>query len=182
METDLLPLLASVLLPSPSDLYLETMTVDAPNKHITLEVTAMQAAPECPRCRTPSGRVHSHYMRTLADLPWAEVTICLHLHVRKCVCPNPDCPRRIFTERLPAVVAPWARRTLRLAAQQQHIGLALGGAPSERLSGELDCPAGRDTFLRLVRTTPTPDAPTPRCLGVDDWVRPVPSKQAAAWG
>jgi transposase len=169
METDLAPLLASVLLPSPSDLNLETMTVDAPNKHITLEVTAIQATPSCPRCHTPSNRIHSGYIRTLADLPWAETTVCLHLQVRKCFCSNPACPQRIFTERLPAVVAPWARRTQRLAEQQRHIALALAGAPSQRLSADLDCDASRDTFLRLVRTTPAPDTPTPRCLGVDDW-------------
>jgi len=37
------PLLASLLLRSPSDLYLESMIVDAPNWHMTLELTAMQA-------------------------------------------------------------------------------------------------------------------------------------------
>lgn len=169
METDMPPLRASLLLPSPIDLQLETMTVDAQNKHMTLDVTAMQATPACPRCHTPATRIHSTYMRTLADLPWAETTVCLHLWVRKCFCANPVCLQRIFTERLPAVVAPWARRTQRLAAPQRQIGLAVGGAPSERLSADLDCDASRDTFLRLVRTTSTPDPPTPRCLGVDDW-------------
>jgi transposase len=169
MEIDLAPLLASVLLPNTSDLNLETMTVDAHNKHLTLEVTAIQATPSCPRCHTPSNRIHSGYIRTLADLPWADASVCLHLQVRKCFCSNPACPQRIFTERLPTVVAPWARRTQRLAEQQRHIGLALGGAPSERLSADLDCDASRDTFLRLVRSTPAPDTPTPRCLGVDDW-------------
>ena len=182
MEPGLAQQLVSVLLPSPHDLHLETLSMDPHCKRLTLEVTTRQATPVCPRCHTPSNRIHSRYMRTLADLPWADVTICLQLHVRKCFCPNPDCSQRIFTERLPAVVAPWARRTQRLAEQQRQIGLALGGAASERLSGALDCCASRDTFLRLVRATPLPDAPAPRAIGIDDWVRPVPSKQAVAWG
>src|SRR5437588_13018738 len=37
------------------------------------------------------------------------------LRVRKFFCDHPACPRQIFTERLPTVAAPWARRTLRLA-------------------------------------------------------------------
>ena len=52
---------------------------------------------------------------TLADLPWAAYRVRLQLRVRKWFCRNPCCGRRIFTERLPTVAAPWARRTLRLA-------------------------------------------------------------------
>jgi transposase len=169
METSLPPLLVNLLLPSPIDLRLETIMIDTQNKHMTLEVTAIQATPACPCCHTPSDRVHSGYTRTVADLPWADVLVSLQLQVRKCFCRNPACSRRIFTERLPSVVAPWARRTQRLVAQQRQIGLALGGAASEQLSAALDCAASRDTFLRLVRATTPPAAPTPRCLGVDDW-------------
>jgi hypothetical protein len=169
METDLSPLLANLLLPSPIDLQLERRMIDLQNRRVTLAVTVVQAAPACPRCHTPSARVHSGYMRTVADLPWPPPTVSLQLQVRKCFCPNPACSQRIFTARLPTVVAPWARRTPRRTSQQRGIGLALGGAASERLRGALDCVASRDTFLPLVRTTPTADGPPPRGLGVDDW-------------
>src|SRR5690349_1513497 len=171
METNLTPHLASLLLPNPSELQVDTLTLDSDHKRLTLDVTTRQAMLACPRCHAPSERVHSHSIRTVTDLPWADVTICFHLHVRKCFCRNPDCSRRIFTERLPGLVAPWARRTQRLADQQRQIGLALGGAASERLSQALDRPAPRDTFLRLVRTTVPLDAPAPRAIGVDDWAR-----------
>jgi transposase len=123
----------------------------------------------CPGCAAESDRIHSHYGRTLVDLAWADIRVCLHLQVRKCFCCNRACTQQIFTERLPVVAAPWARRTQRLAEQQRALGLALGGAPGARLSNDLACDASRDTFLRLVRATLTPDAPTPRYLGVDDW-------------
>ncbi len=56
------------------------------------------------------------------------------MRVRKFFCLNANCKRRIFTERLTNVTAPWARRTLRLAQQFTTIGLALGGAAGVRLS------------------------------------------------
>jgi transposase len=126
--------------------------------------------PFCPRCRSGSSRVHSRYQRTVADLPWASINVCLHLEVRKCFCLDPACTQRIFSEHLPSVVAPWARRTQRLAEQQRAIGLALGGVPSQRLSEQLDCSASRDTFLRLVRAAPTTEMPVQRYVSVDDWV------------
>jgi transposase len=72
-------------------------------------------------------RIHSHYERTLADLPRAAYRVRLQLRVRKWFCRNRHCRRRIFTERLPTIAAPWARRTLRLAQRLVALGVALGG-------------------------------------------------------
>lgn len=72
---------------------------------------------------------------------------------------------------MPLIARPWARRTRRLAAQQQRIGVALGGAAGERLADDLDQPVSRDTLIRLVRRHELPQPPTPRILGVDDWAR-----------
>jgi len=82
-------------------------------------------------------RLHSRYERTLADLSWAGWTVRLELGVRKLFCDNSDCGRRIFTERLPGVVAPWARRTLRLSNRLTAVAVALGGSAGARLSREL---------------------------------------------
>src|SRR3954466_2331348 len=100
---------------------------------LVLEVTSTQAAPACLCCQAAAHRVHSTYTRTLLDLPWADVAIRLQLHVRKCFCLTAQCPRSIFTERLPQLAVPWARRTRRLAEQQRQIGVALGGAAGQRL-------------------------------------------------
>ena len=159
----------SLMLPSPDELRLDTLVLDVDHKLVTLEIASTQPVLVCPGCALQSGRVHSHYGRTLADLAWADIRVCLHLRARKCFCSNRACTQRVFTERLPGVAAPWARRTQRLAEQQRALGMALGGVPSARLGNALDRPASRDTFLRLVRATPTVDAPTPRYLGVDDW-------------
>src|SRR3954454_13017881 len=98
-----------------------------------LSLISQQPAPECPLCHVAARRLHSRYER--ADLPWAGWTVRLELGVRKLFCDNPDCGRRIFTERLPGVVAPWARRTLRLGKRLTTV--ALGGSAGARLSRDL---------------------------------------------
>jgi transposase len=82
----------------------------------------------------PSSSVHSRYQRHLTDLPWGTRPVRLQLTVRKFVCRNPRCRRRIFTERVPALAAAYARRTQRLATVLQAIGVALGGQAGARLT------------------------------------------------
>ncbi|WP_375781047.1 transposase family protein [Bradyrhizobium sp. ma5] len=72
----------------------------------------------CPCCGCQTGRVHSHYVRRLTDLPWQGQVVEIRLHARRFRCANPQCPRRIFTERLPATVRPKARRTTRPGESQ----------------------------------------------------------------
>ena len=128
-----------------------------------------QTSAPCPLCATPAQRIHSDYERTLADLPWAQYRVRLQLRVRKWFCRNRPCRRRIFTERLPTIAAPWARRTLRLAQRLVALGVALGGKAGVRLGHAWDVRVSRHTLLRLLRRQPERDAPTPRVLGVDDW-------------
>jgi transposase len=134
-----------------------------------LHVTSTQQVVPCPVCAVFTSRVHSRYTRTPADLPWGTARVRWQLRVRKFVCTNAQCPRRIFTERLPEVVAPWARRTRRLVAWLIAVGLALGGAAGMRLSRRLGCPLSRQTLLRLIRRLPLTGDRTPRVLGVDDF-------------
>ena len=108
-------------------LRLKACEIDDTIAQITLRVQATQTRAPCPLCATPARRIPSNYGRTLADLPWAQYRVCLQLRVRKWFCHNRACPRRIFTERLPTVAAPWARRTLRLAQRLVALGVALGG-------------------------------------------------------
>lgn len=138
---------------------------------LRLKMEAIQANALCPACVQPSTRVHSRYQRRLADLPWAQVAVTIDLHVRRFFCDNPACPRTIFTERLPTIAAPWARRTLRLARRQQQIGLVAGGSAGAALCHSLGCPAGVDLLLALLRQLKLPVSPTPRVLGVDDWAK-----------
>jgi transposase len=162
---DLLP----YLLPLDTSLQVTDLTIDDEAKLITIELQAIAASCPCPSCQQLAKRIHSHYQRSVVDLPWAGFVVRLHLHVRKFFCDNAACPCKVFAERLPALVAPSARRTLRLTEQQQHLGLAVGGNPSARLSGELGRSASRNTFLRLIERLPLPEPAAPQVVGIDDW-------------
>jgi transposase len=150
-------------------LRLEACDVDDTTAQITLRVQSTQTNAPCPLCATPARRIHSAYGRTLADLPWAQYRVCLQLRVRKWFCRNRACHRRIFTERLPTIAAPWARRTLRLAQRLVALGMALGGKAGVRLGHAWDLAVSRHTLLRGLRQQPAPAFPPPRVLGVDDF-------------
>jgi transposase len=132
-------------------------------------VTSTAGTATCPRCGTPSDRVHSHYRRTVADVPCPDRRLVLRLRVRRFRCIDPGCAQRIICERLPGFLSPHARSTTRLAGAHCAIGFALGGEAGSRLAGHLDMPTSPDTLLRRVKSCPAEPAPPPRCVGVDDW-------------
>src|SRR3989442_11106297 len=164
-----LPDVLACLLPDATLLHIEACEVDETAAQITLRVQSTQTSAPCPLCATPARRIHSDYGRTLADLPWAQSRVYLQLRVRTWLCRHRSCPRRIFTERLPTVAAPWARRTLRLAQRLVALGLALGGRAGMCLSHAWSLAVSRNTLLRLLRRPLLPALPTPRVLGVDDF-------------
>src|SRR5258708_5079176 len=101
----------------------------------------------CPLCQCCSQSIHSRYTRVVADLPWAGWGVRLELHVRRFFCQNQECKRRIFTERLPGVVAPSARRTTRLTDLLTLIGFALGGEAGNCLVERMGLEASPETRL-----------------------------------
>ncbi len=148
------------------------LTVDrvvTAHDRVVVAVRARAAASPCPLCQGRSRRVHSRYVRRLGDLPWQGRIGQLDLQVRRFRCSVPECPRRVFAERLPAVALPRVRRTTRLAEAQQRIALTAGGEAGARLASRLAMPVSGDTLLRLIRTAPLPVTPTPRVIGIDDW-------------
>jgi len=157
----------ATLLPDTDALHLEELVADA--DAITVVVITRGDAACCPDCGVPSARLHSRKRRRLADLPWQGLAVCLDLQLRRFYCPTPTCARRTFTERVPTVVAPHARRTTRLATVFAAIAFALGGEPGARLLAALGLAASPDTLLRTIHAAPLPAASTPRILRVDDW-------------
>jgi len=138
---------------------------------ITLFVSSAQAIVNCPSCQTVTSKVHSRYERAAADLPWEGIPVRLSLQVRKFFCPNSECHRRIFCERLPEVVARYAHRTDRLNEAFSSIGFALGGRPGAKAATKLGMQTGADSILRRVRNAVArpSDEMKVRALGVDDW-------------
>jgi transposase len=155
------------LLPKVPGLRLEHTFIDVDAVSLTLASTSLPAA--CPLCGHPTARLHSHYRRTLADLPWSGRRVRLLLRVRRFRCSKNGCPRRIFTERLPSLVEPYARKTTRLHEVLKLVGFALGGEAGARLIRRLGMTASPTTLLRYVRSAATAFHPAPEVLGVDDF-------------
>jgi transposase len=155
------------ILPDPGRLHL--LQLCAEGSTITALVAPQAAASACPLCGRSSAHIHSHYRRSVADVPWHGVAMHLALCVRRFFCDNAACRRHIFTERLPGIVAPYARRTQRLEAWFSAVGFALGGEAGARLLRALGLVASPDTLLARIRATPLPPAAPPRILAVDDW-------------
>src|SRR5258706_12638814 len=104
---------------------LDELEVDAEMITIQTHVEASEAA--CPICQTLAQRVHSHYRRTLRDVPCGTKALRLVVQVRRFFCDNQDCPRKIFAERLAALTEVKARMTTRFVRGLAEVGFALGG-------------------------------------------------------
>jgi transposase len=157
----------TTLLSSTPAVRLDQVTVEQDTVRLQLTATAPHA--RCPCCAVPSSSVHSCYQRHLTDLPWGVHLVRIQLTVRKFVCRNATCLRRICTERLPDLVAPSARKTQRLTTVLRGISLALGGQAGARLAARLRLPTSPSTLLRLVQTAPMPRTPVVQAVGVDEW-------------
>jgi transposase len=161
--------IAATLVPQGAGLRLEH--IDRIDRTIDVTLTSITPSARCPHCGQPSWRIRGRYQRTLADLPWSGLTVRLSLTVRKFACDLPTCRQRIFTERLPTVTVPYARRTNRLTDILRAIAFTSGGEAGHRLLDRLHMPASASTLLRVIGRTPMPDPGTPRVLSIDDWAR-----------
>jgi len=161
-----MPLLTKVF---PQLKYFHLDDIDITGDTLSIFGTAKRASARCPVCGRRSRSVHSWYARTVSDLPVSRRVVVLHLRVRRFFCRVPSCPRRIFTERLPTLVAPHGRWSQGLRGTVQQIGFALGGEAGARLAQILGMRTSPDTLLNLIRATPLPTVDDVRLLGLDEW-------------
>src|SRR5581483_7189358 len=75
----------------------------------------------------------------------------------------------IFTERLPHLLRPYARRTAHAHAVVQAVALAVGGEAGARLLARLRLRLSAATVRRLIRRVAIPRTAPPRVIGVDDF-------------
>jgi transposase len=158
---------ARTVLPAPK--LLDLIGVRTTENDITLAARTSSRVARCPVCGARSARVHSHYTRTLADLPWQGVPVTVRLRLRRFFCEQKTCNRVIFAERLPGLAAHYARRTERLDGWFTHVSFALGGEAGSRLLKDLGVMVCADTLLNHIRSTHLQDHETPRVLSVDDF-------------
>ena len=129
----------------------------------------------CPGCGARSKSRHSTYWRTLRDLSAQGAPLVINARLGRWRCRNQLSDRRIFTERVPSLASPFARRTVRLSEIVRLIGHNAGGRPSERLMKRLGMPVSDTTILAGLRKYAGARSETGslassvRVAGVDDW-------------
>ncbi|HEY7415894.1 MAG TPA: ISL3 family transposase, partial [Ktedonobacteraceae bacterium] len=136
---------------------------------LMVQVASHALTARCPLCQQVSERIHDRYVRTVADVPCGGRRVMLELTVRKFVCSTPTCPRKVFTERLPELVQPYARMTHRLHALLQTLGLVAGGEGGSRLASQFGIHTTPPTLLCHLMALEDPPVPHVRVLGIDDW-------------
>jgi transposase len=155
------------LLPLPEGMQIDQ--IQASENEVSITVIATHPTSCCPLCRHPSSSIHSRYRRTVRDAPCAGRCVQLALCVRKFFCRNPLCERKIFTERLPELVHPWAKMTIRYCQQLTSVGLATCGKGGTRLAARLGMHTSRQTLLRRIMALPDPPLGSIVYLGIDDF-------------
>ena len=107
----------------PAELQLRIDGVEMEKDTVNIWLTSTNVWSVCPHCQTISERVHNSYSRHPADLPLAGYIIRLDMAVHRFFCDNGYCEAKTFTERMPAFIQHYARRTNRLADKQQSVAL-----------------------------------------------------------
>ena len=152
---------------------LNVVSVERGEHAWTVTVENRQPTP-CPGCGARSKSRHSTYWRTLRDLSAQGAPVVVNARLGRWRCRNQRCDRRIFTERVPNLAAPFARRTGRLAGIVRLLGHSAGGRPSERLMRRLGMPVSDTTILAglkehaRARSGSSPMIAV-HVTGVDDW-------------
>ncbi|MFK0016920.1 ISL3 family transposase [Streptomyces sp. NPDC091027] len=136
---------------------------------VWIDLRARQRTVACPSCGVTASRVHSTYMRRLADRPLGGRQVVLRLRVRRFFCDTGLCSRRTMAEQVRGLTSRYQRRTTALARMVQAIGLAVGGRAGARLAGYLPVRTSRDVILGELRRLPDPASTQVRMLGIDEF-------------
>jgi transposase len=166
-EDDLKKMKAKPVLALPKGF--EVTSIEVTDENLTIVAVSTQRSVCCPLCSSPATRVHSHYTRTVADLPCAGRQVCLLVSVRKFFCDVTTCARKIFVERMAPFIEPRARVTTRLYQIVQVIGLATGGMLGARVTDRLGIQTSWMTIIRRIMALPTVPIEQVSELGIDDF-------------
>jgi transposase len=127
----------------------DDVTVDGSIVWFRVRAKATDAACSC--CGQRSSRVHARYRRQLSDLPCGGRRVRITATVRRFTCVDARCARSTFSEQIPGLTTPFARRTPALTDALLEIALSLAGRPGSCLASKLAMLCCRDVLIRLIR-------------------------------
>ncbi|CDN51660.1 Transposase IS204/IS1001/IS1096/IS1165 family protein [Neorhizobium galegae bv. orientalis] len=117
----------------------------------------------CPDCGRRSRSRHGWSRRSLQDLRVQGQSVTVKLLVSRWRCAHEECARRTFSDRLPTIAAPYARRTRRVGEIVGLLGHSAGGRPGERLMERLGMRQLKRDAAAAQRSSQI------RVVGIDDW-------------
>jgi transposase len=131
-------------------------------------VTGYPAATACPDCGVISGRVHETVLARPRDVRRGADPVDVRWVKFRRKCGNPKCPRKTFTEWVPAV-PPRCRITARLREQAAHEVTGRGITPAEaaRHAG-ISWPVAHDAFTAAADPVLDEDPAPVAHLGIDE--------------
>ena len=150
--------------------HLKLEQLDRHENILQTTITSQQPTSKCPTCGTPSSILHSHYQRTVQDLPVGDSSITWTLHVRRFRCRKRSCTQRVFCERFTQGLHAYARNTGRVNTLFEKTSLSIGASPASSLIPNFELTASSSTMLRRAHQAATPNTMgTLKVIGIDDF-------------
>jgi transposase len=149
--------------------WLSIKGIEVSNKRIDIKAQSLQKESACPSCGVLSKRIHSHYERTLLDLPWADYGVRMQLKVRRFRCREDLCERKVFTERFTTRICSYARRMARVWEVIKQINIETSSRSTSRISKTIHTPVSSSTTLRKLHALALPEMKKAFVIGVDDF-------------
>jgi Transposase and inactivated derivatives len=93
----------------------------------------------------------------------------MKLQIKKFVCTNPRCKKKVFSQRLPSGIRRYSRRTERAEEQLTQLSLEVSGRKGSWISKLIRIPVSPSTCLRMANKCDVPVCQGIRYIGIDDW-------------
>jgi transposase len=92
--------------------------------------------------------------------------------VRKFFCDEVYCERQVFCERLPTVVEPYSRRTIRLTEALNPVSMLVSAEVGRKITRPMGIRTSPDSLLRVARQCPEENEQSELTkVGIDDWAK-----------
>jgi len=117
---------------------------------IYITVISTREGVNCPYCKEPSSKVHSHYERIFQDLPMQNKKVTVILRNRKMFCNNPDCHHTTFAETFECLPFK-ATRTKRLDDEIINISMNVSSLTAAAFLKSNVANIGKSTVCNLIK-------------------------------
>jgi transposase len=156
-----------LLLPQLAAVHVESVVVE--DGVLVITATTRDGPAACTGCERVARRVHSTYVRHVADEAVGGRPLRIDLKVRRLYCENPACPKTTFAEQVAGLTRRYQRRTPALQTVVDAVALALAGSAGSRLLLVLHQALSWMSVLNALMRIALPTRPVPEVVGIDEF-------------